>query len=102
MLAVDENGDFVDGIAETKDGYGGTIDFAEVILENLRTSGVQQAHKEDRITFTSLTPWPGHLVCAEGRFESRQPLATDHRPLATEQRAAISSAPSSAPSPVPT
>ncbi len=67
VLAVDENGDFVDGIAETKNGYGGTIDFAEVILENLRTSGVQQAHKEDRITFTSLTPWPGHLVCAEGR-----------------------------------
>ena len=100
VLAVDENGDFVDGIAETKNGYGGTIDFAEVILENLRTSGVQQAHKEDRITFTSLTPWPGHLVCAEGRFASGQSpvasdqsttpsLPTDHQPLVTEQRAAI-------------
>ena len=100
VLAVDENGDFVDGIAESKDGYGGTIDFAEVILENLRTSGVQQAHKEDRITFTSLTPWPGHLVCAEGRFASGQwpvasdqsttpSLTTDHQPLVTEQRAAI-------------
>ena len=100
VLAVDENGDFVDGIAETKNGYGGTIDFAEVILENLRTSGVQQAHKEDRITFTSLTPWPGHLVCAEGRFASGQSpvtsdqsttpsLTTDHQPLVTEQRAAI-------------
>ena len=100
VLAVDENGDFVDGIAESKDGYGGTIDFAEVILENLRTSGVQQAHKEDRITFTSLTPWPGHLVCAEGRFASGQSpvasdqsttpsLPTDHQPLVTEQRAAI-------------
>jgi len=29
---------------------------------------VQQAHKEDRITFTALTPWPGDLVCAEGRY----------------------------------
>jgi adenine-specific DNA-methyltransferase len=30
---------------------------------------VQQAHKEDRITFTALTPWPGEgLVCAEGRY----------------------------------
>jgi adenine-specific DNA-methyltransferase len=39
-----------------------------MILENLKTAGVQQAHKEDRITFTALTPWPGDLVCAEGRY----------------------------------
>ena len=39
-----------------------------MILENLKTSGVQQAHKEDKITFTALTPWPGDLVCAEGRY----------------------------------
>ncbi|MBU6361942.1 MAG: site-specific DNA-methyltransferase, partial [Chloroflexi bacterium] len=31
--------------------------------------GLQQAHKADRITFTSLTPWPGEgHVCAEGRY----------------------------------
>ncbi len=30
-----------------------------MILENLKTAGVQQAHKEDRITFTSLAAWPG-------------------------------------------
>ena len=35
-----------------------TQDFAQMILENLKTSGVQQAHKEDKITFTSLTPGP--------------------------------------------
>jgi len=29
---------------------------------------VQQAHKEDRIAFSSLLPWPGELVCAEGRY----------------------------------
>jgi adenine-specific DNA-methyltransferase len=29
---------------------------------------VQQAHKEDRISFTAFTPWPGDLVCAEGRY----------------------------------
>jgi hypothetical protein len=33
---------------------------------------VQQAHKEDRITFTALTPWPGELVCAEGRYLSAE------------------------------
>jgi adenine-specific DNA-methyltransferase len=39
-----------------------------MILENLRTAGVQQAHKEGRIAFTSLTGWPGHFICAEARF----------------------------------
>ena len=52
-----------------------------MILENLKTAGVQQAHKEDRITFTALTPWPGDLVCAEGRYMEGATL--------TEKRAAI-------------
>ncbi len=39
-----------------------------MILENLRTAGVQRAHRKDRIAFTSLTPWPGRYVCAEGRY----------------------------------
>jgi hypothetical protein len=43
-------------------------DFARMILENLKTAGVQQAHKEDKISFTSITPWPGHFICAEGRY----------------------------------
>ncbi len=43
-------------------------DFGQMVLENLRAAGVQQAHKEDRITFTALTPWPGQLISAEGRY----------------------------------
>ena len=43
-------------------------DFVEMILENLKTSGVQQAHKEDKITFSSIAPWPGYFVCAEGKY----------------------------------
>jgi adenine-specific DNA-methyltransferase len=39
-----------------------------MILENLKTASVQQAHREDRITFTALTPWPGRFVCAEGCY----------------------------------
>ena len=42
--------------------------FAEVILDNLKTAGVQQAHKEDKISFTALVPWPGDYVCADGRY----------------------------------
>ena len=68
MLAVDENDELFSALADRKLGYGEAQNFAEMILENLRTAGVQQAHKEDRIEFTSLTPWPGHYVCAEGRY----------------------------------
>ena len=90
VLGVDENGDVIDGIAEARNGYGTGYDFSQVILDNLRRSGVQQAHREDRITFTSLTPWPGRFVCATGQYSvvsGQSPeegeLATDDRPLAT-------------------
>jgi adenine-specific DNA-methyltransferase len=72
VLTVDENDEVVDGwkVSEgkAKAGFAGTPDFASVILENLRIAGVQQAHKEDRLTFTSLTGWPGQYICAEGRY----------------------------------
>jgi len=42
--------------------------FAEMILEDLRIAGVQQAHKVDKIVFTALTPWPGDYICADGRY----------------------------------
>ena len=56
VLGVDENGDVIGHIAEPRDGYGTGYDFGQVILEKLKRSGVQQAHREDRISFTSLTP----------------------------------------------
>src|SRR5690349_7690920 len=71
-LGVDENDELIDGVAESKDGFGEQRSFVQMILENLKTAGVQQAHKEDKITFTSMRPWPGDLICAEGRYlESR-------------------------------
>ena len=68
VLGVDEDDELIDNLAEDKLGYGGVQDFATIILEHLKTSGVQQAHMEDRISFTSIKPWPGDLVCAEGRY----------------------------------
>jgi len=69
VLAVDENDELIDRAAQTEPSFGEERDFVQIILENLKTSGVQQAHKEDKINFTSLTPWPGDLVCGEGRYE---------------------------------
>ncbi|MCK0507758.1 site-specific DNA-methyltransferase [Aromatoleum anaerobium] len=89
MLGVDENGDIIDDRnratepgADYGDG-GEERDFTRMILENLKTAGVQQAHKEDRIAFTSLVPWPGELICAEGRYIEGDPES------GKERRAAI-------------
>ncbi|MEI6209851.1 MAG: DNA methyltransferase, partial [Desulfuromonadales bacterium] len=79
VLAVGVDDELIDIAAEAKEGYGGDRDFVQIILENLKTAGVQQAHKEDKIIFTALTPWPGDMVCAEGRYEES----------GTEKRAAI-------------
>ena len=79
VLGVDENDELIDSFKEDGAEYGAKQSFPQMILENLKTAGVQQAHKEDKITFTALTPWPGDLVCAEGRYMEGD----------TEKRAAI-------------
>ncbi|UQW77112.1 site-specific DNA-methyltransferase [Pseudomonas avellanae] len=66
VLGVDEEDNLIDHVADAQADHG--QDFASLILANLRTAGVQQAHKADKIEFTSLELWPGELVCAEGRY----------------------------------
>ena len=88
VLGVDENDELIDGVGEGHPGYSDEADFVRMILENLKTAGVQQAHKEDKISFTSLTPWPGDLICAEGRYiEGGQ--GEDEDAAGSEKRAAI-------------
>ena len=79
VLGVDENDELVDTFREDNPEIGGKQSFPLMTLENLKTAGVQQAHKDDRITFIALIPWPGELVCAEGRYLE----------CTTEKRAAI-------------
>ena len=68
VLGVDENDELIDRVNERGAGLDEAQTFAQMVMENLKIAGVQQAHKADRITFTALTPWPGDLVCAEGRY----------------------------------
>ena len=79
VLGVDEDDELIDNLADAELGYGEAQDFATIILEHLKTSGVQQAHKEDRISFTSIKPWPGDLVCAEGRYIEGDPDSGDEK-----------------------
>ncbi|MDN5787863.1 site-specific DNA-methyltransferase [Pseudorhodobacter sp.] len=73
-LAVDWDDELIDTYeaaegkrkaAERSDDF---TDFAHMILENLKAAGVQQAHKEDRISFTALHGWPGRYISAEATF----------------------------------
>lgn len=68
MLGVDVDERLLDPLDGLRVNSGVDQSFPQMILENLKTSGVQQAHKDDKIAFTSLVPWPGELVCAEGRY----------------------------------
>jgi adenine-specific DNA-methyltransferase len=68
VLGVDENDELIDGLKENGAEFEAKQSFPEMILENLKVAGVQQAHKEDRISFTALEPWPGDLVCARGLY----------------------------------
>jgi len=55
-------------------------DFAAMVIEHLKSAGVHQTDRADRIEFTSLTPYAGRgYIGAEGRFMEGE----------TERRAAI-------------
>ncbi len=53
VLGVDENDELIDPndpkVAEQQAEYNAARSFVQIILENLKTAGVQQAHKEDKI-----------------------------------------------------
>ena len=83
VLGVDEDDEPIDQFTEGDAEYAARQSFPQMILENLKTAGVQQAHKDARIIFTALTPWPGELVAAEGRYMEGDGAA------AVERRAAI-------------
>ena len=68
MMSVDENGDFFDGLRDDGADFAPEQDFAQRMLEHLKMSGIQQAHKEDKIDFDSVVGFPGNFICAEGQY----------------------------------
>lgn len=97
VLAVDQDDELVDLLdaaeGRRKAAQRDEADFAATILENLKSAGVQQAHKDGRISFTSLTGWPGRFIAAEGRYvedeqEAGRADGTPGKP-AKERRAGI-------------
>ena len=70
-LTVGADDELIDNKAmDVSATYNATQSFTQMILENLKTAGVQQAHKEDKIVFSGgFQPWTGTLVCAEGQYQ---------------------------------
>ena len=54
-----------------KGGSGERADFAEMVLENLKRSGVQQRAKDDKLVFESMKLWPGEWIVAEGTVRQK-------------------------------
>jgi adenine-specific DNA-methyltransferase len=70
MMAMDEDDELIDTLHQDPAGYPARQTFPQMILDNLKTSGVQQADKADKINFTAITPWAGDgSICAEGRYQ---------------------------------
>ena len=80
VLAVDENDELLEPSSVSDIDTRSAQDFVQIILDTLKISGVQQAHREDKISFSSIAPWPGDRVCAEGRYTDQD---------STEKRTAI-------------
>jgi len=82
-LGVGADDELIDPAAALARGSDDRASFTQMVLENLRTAGVQQAHKADKIDFASVVAWPGQLICAEGRY------VEGDEATGTERRAAI-------------
>jgi adenine-specific DNA-methyltransferase len=73
IIAADED-ELIDGYDAAKgkrrrvDAAKPQVDFSQIVIEYLKTSGVHQSDKGRKINFDSVTPWPGQWVGAEARF----------------------------------
>jgi adenine-specific DNA-methyltransferase len=66
-MVVNDDDTLTDPLKQGATAEGAT-DFAQMILNTLRVAGVQQAHKQDRISFESLEGWPGKLLVGKGSY----------------------------------
>jgi len=71
ILDVDDSDEMIDRAADDRTGSACQNSFTEMILEQIKIAGVQQAHKEDKITFSLFKPWPGQFICAEGGYTEK-------------------------------
>lgn len=82
MVPADEDHSYASGEVTDQEGVSEAIpvnDFTQMVLENMKSAGVHQVAKEDRITFSTIEGWPGQYIAAVGHYTER----------GTERRAGI-------------
>jgi adenine-specific DNA-methyltransferase len=70
-----------------------TQDFAGMIIENLRTSGVQNTVKNERLKFDRLEPYAGTWIHASGEYTEKLPSPSGEGPGVRSRRVAVSIGP---------
>ena len=71
MVSADEDYSYASGENSNQEGVSEAIppnDFTQMVLENMKSAGVHQVAKEDRITFSTLEGWPGQYIAAVGHY----------------------------------
>ncbi len=71
MVSADEDYSFATEKGSDQDGVREAIpfnDFTQMVMENLKSTGVHQVTKEDRINFSTIEGWPGNYIAAVGHF----------------------------------
>ncbi len=66
ILSINADGKSIDPLSSELNGDA--RDFASMIIENLRTNGIQQSDKSGKLDFISVEEFPGDYLCAEGRY----------------------------------
>ena len=71
MVSAGEDYPYTSEEDTVREGIGEGIplnDFTQMVLENMKSAGVHQIAKEDRITFSTIEGWPGKYIAAVGHY----------------------------------
>ena len=71
MVSTAEEFSYASGENTDQEGVGEASplnDFTQMILENMKSAGVHQVAKENRITFSTIEGWPGEYIAAVGHY----------------------------------
>ena len=71
MISADEDHSYTSEEETGQEGVSEAIplnDFTQMVLENMKSAGVHQVTKEDRINFSTLEGWPGEYIAAVGHY----------------------------------
>ena len=71
MVSADDDYSYASGEDSVQNDVSEAIpvnDFTQMVLENMKSTGVHQVAKEDRITFSTIEGWPGEYIAAVGYY----------------------------------